>query len=157
LFEELGPAFFALDPNHIQAEYFTPPLLVDARRDHHGHLLDPLVLAYLLIHRVHPHVAHLGQGPFPELTHFLVQRSAEVADLGGRNAGNPHFRQDRLHLARAHALHHYAEFRTMSSKSRRMQRRPGITRVPERSSTQRYLGLQQDLVDAPCDRLGLKL
>jgi hypothetical protein len=90
-FEELRPALFAFGGDHVQPEYFPAALQVHARGDHHGHRLDPLVLAHLRIQRIHPHVANLAQGAFAELAHLLVQRRAQLAHLACRHPRNAQF------------------------------------------------------------------
>ena len=61
-------------------------------------------------------------------------RGARMTASGLRSLFRHHRHTTGVPLANPHQFRHYAEFRTMPSKSQQMQRQPGMTGLPERNS-----------------------
>ena len=84
--QERRPPGAVLGGDHVDAQHLALAFRVDTGGAHHGHVLDPAVLAHPLDQGVHPHVG-IGtgvEGPVAERLDHGVEGAGHLRDLGLR-------------------------------------------------------------------------
>jgi hypothetical protein len=78
------PARPVFDGDHLHAQHLALAPCVDPSSDHHGHVLDPAVLADALHQGIDPDVAvgAASQGPVAERLHHRIQAGRHGRDPG---------------------------------------------------------------------------
>lgn len=90
----------------VQAEHFTPAILVDADGDDRCHRDDAPGLADLYVGGIEPEVGPIPlEGPAQESLYLVIDLATEAADLALRDPTHPHGLHQSIDRARRNALH----------------------------------------------------
>jgi hypothetical protein len=104
--QEGAPQHHVLTEPHIHAQHRAHAIGPHAVGDHHRHTLHPPRFPHVLVASIQPQTGVDGVEPaLAEQAALLVQALGHAADLALGQAGDAQLLDQRLNLARAHALH----------------------------------------------------